>query len=349
MVKRFFILLSSISTLIISLLFVDSLKEIWIIPVAFVASKIIFVAMFAIYLYIYTLFIKEGKDYPFTKYHHKLFVFCGTLVCDFCRAKIKVQGLEKVPKNTRFLFVQNHRSNLDPVIAFCALKKTPTSIISKPRNFKIIYLGKMMIKQEFIPINRENPREGIKAINKAIEHIKTDKYSVIVYPEGTRNKYDNNLLPFKGGSFKIAQKTNVPIVISSITGTENLKHYNPFKRVKILVKILEVIHPKDFASTAEMASYAEKTIANDLGVKVYTEEEAEQLFLAHKKPEEKTANDIAVTPTETQVPTNTNSPAETKTTEIKTPTETKETAQDENINIQTETNNSTDTTDTKNN
>ena len=42
-----------------------------------------------------------------------------------------------------------------------------------------------------------------------------------IYPEGTRS-HGTAMLPFHSGSFKIAQKAGVPLVIASIEGTENV-------------------------------------------------------------------------------------------------------------------------------
>ena len=282
MYKKLFYLLSVISTIIISILTVDSLEKIWIIPVAFVSSLIIILAVFFIILSIITSTIKKDRVYEtHSKFFYRIFVHCGELVCNFCRVKVKVEGLEKVPTDSKFLFVQNHRSNLDPVIAFVVLKKFRTAIISKPKNFNIIYLGKLMRRCHFIPINRNNPREGIKSINRAVELVKEKDTSIIVYPEGTRNRHDNNVLPFKNGTFKIAQKTNIPIVIASIEGTEKIKHRSPWRSTKVLFKFIETVNPSDFNSTTEMASYAENAIAKDLGVKVYSEEDVVRLNLTN--------------------------------------------------------------------
>ena len=45
----------------------------------------------------------------------------------------------------------------------------------------------------------------------AIELVK-DGYSICIYPEGTRNKTEEDMLPFHEGSFKIATKSGCPII-----------------------------------------------------------------------------------------------------------------------------------------
>ena len=58
----------------------------------------------------------------------------------------------------------------------------------------------------------------------AIDQVKSG-ISICIFPEGTRNKdkeHPNSLLPFKEGSFKIAQKTKCPIIPMVMTGTADV-------------------------------------------------------------------------------------------------------------------------------
>ena len=60
----------------------------------------------------------------------------------------------------------------------------------------------------------------MKIILQAIDQVKQG-YSIVVSPEGTRNQEDE-LLPFKEGTLKIALKTNCPIVPVVVNRTERL-------------------------------------------------------------------------------------------------------------------------------
>lgn len=69
-------------------------------------------------------------------------------------------------------------------------------------------------------LDRENIREGVKAILDGVSKVKSGT-SIWIFPEGTRNDAEDylDLMPFKEGSLKIAQKTGCPVVPVAITGT----------------------------------------------------------------------------------------------------------------------------------
>ncbi len=163
-----------------------------------------------------------------------------TWILFFLRVKVKVSGEEKLQGLGRFLLVSNHRSNYDPMVTMKGLKKYQLGFLSKPENFKVFALGRVIKQCCFLPIDRENPRNAIMTLRKASDLIKADQVSIGVYPEGTRSK-DCNLLPFHDGVFKIAQMANVPIVVMTTTGTEKIKKNTPFRKSIVNLDIVKVI------------------------------------------------------------------------------------------------------------
>ena len=155
------------------------------------------------------------------------------------RIRVHVSGIEKIPKDTKVLFVSNHRSNFDPIITWYILKKWKIAFVSKPSNFKIPFFGRIIRKCCFMPIDRENPRNAIVTINKAAKLLKKQEVSIGIYPEGTRSK-NGQLLPFHNGVFKIAQKAQMPLVVLSITGTEKISGRTPFQPTDVYLDVLEV-------------------------------------------------------------------------------------------------------------
>jgi lysophosphatidate acyltransferase len=96
-------------------------------------------------------------------------------------------------------------------------------------------------------INRANHKSARAAFDDAAKHIRGDRQSVFIFPEGTRSYYDKpDLLPFKKGAFHLAVKAQVPIVpvvcanYSYILSLRN----QTFNSGRIPVKVLKPVETK---------------------------------------------------------------------------------------------------------
>ena len=118
-----------------------------------------------------------------------------------------------------------------------------------------------------IPIDRENPRNAVKSKNAAVENVKNDVCSMAIYPEGTRAR-ERDMLPFHAGSFKIATKSGAPLVITTVSNTNDVHRNAPFKRTHITLRICEVVPAEEVSasSTAELCERARKVMCESLGV-----------------------------------------------------------------------------------
>ncbi|SHO52948.1 lysophospholipid acyltransferase family protein [Anaerocolumna xylanovorans] len=143
-------------------------------------------------------------------------------------AKYEVKGLENVPKDQAVLYVSNHRSYFDIVLAYSTVP-TLTGFVAKKEIKKVPILRVWMKYLNCLFLDRDNPREGLKMILTGVELVKQG-YSVFISPEGTRN-HGEDMLPFKEGSLKIAEKTGCPIIPVALTNTDNLfENHTPWIR-----------------------------------------------------------------------------------------------------------------------
>ena len=183
------------------------------------------------------------------------------------RIRVKKSGLEKMPKDGRFLLIANHTDNSDPIILLYCQAEYQLAFISKRENRDMFVIGPMMHKIQCQLINRENDREALKTILRCIQILKEDKASVAVFPEGGIND-DLLLHKFKPGVFKIAQKANVPIVVCTLKNTKVVvKNLKKWKRSDVEMKILEVIPAEELkgVTTVDIAERCYKLMAEDLG------------------------------------------------------------------------------------
>ena len=137
--------------------------------------------------------------------------------------KLTVIGEENVPKDEPVLYIGNHRSFFDVVVTYARCPGL-TGYIAKDGVNKVPIFRIWMKRLHCIFLKRDDMKEGLKVILKAIEYVKSG-ISICIFPEGTRNKDRDNptsLLPFKEGSFKIAIKTGCKIVPMALIGTADI-------------------------------------------------------------------------------------------------------------------------------
>ena len=83
---------------------------------------------------------------------------------------IHVKGKENIPKGT-CVFMGNHQSILDiPVLRNSAGRTI--DFVAKKELLKVPVVGYWISHINSVALDRENPREGIRAINKAVENVK---------------------------------------------------------------------------------------------------------------------------------------------------------------------------------
>lgn len=130
--------------------------------------------------------------------------------------KTEVEGLENIPEDKAVLFAANHRSYYD-IITTYQYTKRPMGYVAKKEMKKIPFLSWIMYFVNCLFLDRENPREGLKTIQKGTENLKNG-ISMFICPEGTRSR-TGEMLPFKEGSLKMAIKAKCPIIPVGIIGS----------------------------------------------------------------------------------------------------------------------------------
>ena len=242
----------------------------WILIVLGIAVGAVVVGYLLIWA-ISPLFIR-GEEYDKnSKFYRWLLNSSTGIATKILRIKFHNTGFEKIPTDTRFLLVCNHRSNYDPILSWYAFRKFTPAYISKPENFKIPIYGRIIRKCCFMAIDRGSARNSMKTVIRAVKLLKSNEVSVAVYPEGTRSK-KLKLLKFHNGMFKIAEKAQVPVVVAVITGTETVKERYPFHTSHIHIDVLDVI---PYSYIAENGTDATSDLARSLMIeklKEYGEE-----------------------------------------------------------------------------
>lgn len=126
-------------------------------------------------------------------------------------------GLENIPKEGPFILAGNHTNNFDCLLIMSCTKKTVHFLAkdSLTKGFKKYLFNNMGI----IPVNRQiHDKSALVSAIKALQA----KEVIGIFPEGTINRTEDTILPFKIGCVKMSHDTNSPIIPFIITGKYKL-------------------------------------------------------------------------------------------------------------------------------
>lgn len=168
------------------------------------------------------------------EYLAKLVTNWSNFVLAIAGLNLTVIGKENIPDEP-CVFVGNHQSNFD-IPAILSSMNRLTGVIAKKDMVKIPIMSYWMRQIHCVFMDRENPREALKAIAEGIENLK-DGYSMLIFPEGTRSR-SNKMGQFKKGSMRLAIKAGVPIVPITVYDTHKAMEGNNGKIKKAKAKII---------------------------------------------------------------------------------------------------------------
>ncbi len=250
--------------------FVDLSKYfmfLWV-PVSFILGFLTLV----IYLYCNMLIGSHTK--PSSKHKHFLLRNLTFWSLKIFHIKLHVEGLENVPNET-FVVYSNHKSNMDPIFIYHALKTNKITAIGKDTLYKNYFMRLIFNTFGALPINRENDREAAKTMIKAISMVKNGT-SMIIFPEGGIKTRDvEEMVNLRAGAYKLATKSGAKILPCAIFGSSQIKSRKRIKRKDVTVKFFKPIDKEEYQSmnTTEIGLKVEEIINN--GIKEYGQAEKE--------------------------------------------------------------------------
>ena len=150
--------------------------------------------------------MKENKFY---KIMRNIAVFLFKIIY-----KPTIINKEAIPNNGKMLLVSNHLNKLDGILLISATKRqiffiAKKELIDSPFGFIFKKLG-------LIPVDRKT-KNNHEALNVARETLNKEQL-IQIFPEGTINRTENIVLPFKMGAVKLAHDTDCSILPFTITG-----------------------------------------------------------------------------------------------------------------------------------
>ena len=178
----------------------------------------------------------------------------------FLKTKVEFKGIENIPKADKYFVASAHQSMFE-TFALQSVLDYPVFILKKEL-LKIPLFGLYLKKIKSIEIIRDTTtKDNLNFFDKVASIIKNEKRPLLIFPQGTRIKFDEKI-PFKKGVGRIYEALNiscVPVALNS--GKVWPKHGIVKYPGKITVSFLEPIKPglnrDDFIQNLESKIYEE--------------------------------------------------------------------------------------------
>ncbi len=138
------------------------------------------------------------------------------------QVKLEVKGVENIPDEP-VLFVSNHRSISDIPVIYVTSGRRP-GFVAKKEMQRMRLLAGWMDHIGCLFLDRKDLRSGMEMVKNGAKQIRKGN-CLVIFPEGHRSQ--GELLPFKEGSLKIAEKAECPVVPVTLIGTDQLLEARP--------------------------------------------------------------------------------------------------------------------------
>ena len=177
---------------------------------------------------------------------------------------IDAYGVENIPDENGFMFFPNHQGLYD-VLAILDVCPKPFSVVAKKEIANIQFLKQVFACMKAYMIDRDDIKQSLQVIINVTNEVKKGR-NYLIFPEGTRSKNGNELLEFKGGSFKAATKAKCPIIPVALIDSFKPFDTNTTSQVTVQVHFLKPLYYEDYKdmNTKERAALVRERIQSTI-------------------------------------------------------------------------------------
>ncbi len=212
-----------------------AVNNVYVILLSLFGGFVVTVLLLGLFLQLFYLVSKKNAPQK-SLFMHKIGKQIVSVPIHYSNMKIKVIGEENLPKDPGFAIYVNHTSWIDLPVLMYKLYNNPVASLGKEEAFNMFMIGKFAPKYGCVMIDRDNPRKGAQAIKQVVNNVQNG-FTMVIFPEGTRNREIGSLLDFRPGAFKVALRSGKPLVPMTIVKPKNFNSIKwPFrKRVTLVI------------------------------------------------------------------------------------------------------------------
>lgn len=170
------------------------------------------------------------------------------LTCAGAEISVRVVDEHYITAAQPCVYVVNHQSFVDyPILA--TIFPARTAIVGKAEIGRLPLIGWLFRATGHVLLARGDRRRASNTLRQLVHSVTQNGQSIWMFPEGTRRRTADAMLPFKTGAFRVAAAAGVPIVpivVSSLAPAIDLAR----RRVEPTTITIRVLAPR-FVSNDE--------------------------------------------------------------------------------------------------
>lgn len=174
--------------------------------------------------------------------------------------KIISDGEENLPKENGYVLFPNHQGLFDALVLL-ETNKQPITFVMKKEIENQWFIKKIIKLLQAQIIDRDDIRQSMGVINTMTKEVKEGR-NYVIFAEGTRSRKGNELLDFKGGSFKSAVNAKCPIIPVAIMDSYKVFDSKSIKKATVRMAYLKPIYTEEYnkMKTTEIACIVKERI-----------------------------------------------------------------------------------------
>jgi 1-acyl-sn-glycerol-3-phosphate acyltransferase len=160
------------------------------------------------------------------------------------RITITCSGLKNLPSKPGYIMFPNHQGLFD-ALSFLQTHEQPFVTVMKKETRNVILLKQIIQMLQAEIIDREDIRQSMQVIKNMTNRVKNGE-NFLIFAEGTRSRNGNNLLEFKGGSFKSAMNARCPIVPVALIDSYKAFDTNSIQKLNVQIHYLKPLYYENY-------------------------------------------------------------------------------------------------------
>jgi lysophosphatidate acyltransferase len=205
----------------------------------YVRILLLFIWLILVTVYFFFQLPFRWGDIRLDHAYSKLF---GPIAQKICGLEVVVENAHHFQSETPAVYVANHQGAVD-VVTFASVCGPKVIIIAKKEIIWVPFFGLFFKGAGNILIDRKNRAQSASGLSQAVRAIHEKGAQIYIFPEGTRNRTSEPMLPFKKGAFHMAIAAQVPVVPFVCSPVKHLVNWKEKKMRpgRVILKALDPV------------------------------------------------------------------------------------------------------------